>query len=361
MSKLFADREIRAIAIFLVLCLILAVIARLIRPLRNAELATRMINEELARGDSIALHPFDPNEVSYEELRAMGIRKSLAVHLVKYRTAGKVYRIKEDVALCYGVTDSIYAVLKPYITIGEKYRLAKGRMRDSFARGTAWKFEPRGKRKISLEPFRIDTVGAKFLQSTGVLSKRQAEALVRWRDLSGIYDMEELRACYVVSDSAARLMEPYVIFPEPRRDLLEEPIELNTADSATLRMVRGIGAKTVGRILEYRERLGGYARVEQLREVEGMTEANYELILKQISCNCCEIRKINLNFAPRDELARHPYISPRILRRLLKQRQLKGGWSTAEELLKDNILTKEEAERLAPYVVFGSEAPTPGK
>ncbi|MDE5622742.1 MAG: helix-hairpin-helix domain-containing protein, partial [Alistipes sp.] len=123
--------------------------------------------------------------------------------------------------------------------------------------------------------------------------------------------------------------------------------------SATLRRVVGIGEKTVGAILAYRERLGGFLRAEQLAEVPGVTESNYEKILQQIRCDSCEIRKIDINFARPNELARHPYMAPRTLRRLLKARELKGGWSTAEELVEEHIMTRGEAERLAPYLRFG--------
>lgn len=197
-------------------------------------------------------------------------------------------------------------------------------------------------------------MSVRYLRAIGALSKRQAEAFIRWRDLSGIYDMEELRDCYVVSDSVASALEPYVIFPERKPRPIEEPVELNTADSAALRSVSGIGPKTVVSILVYRERLGGFLRAEQLAEVPGVTERNYEKILKQIYCDSCKIRKIDINFASPKVLGRHPYIAPRTLRKLLKARQLKGGWSTAEELVEENILTREEAARLAPYLRFGS-------
>ena len=75
--------------------------------------------------------------------------------------------------------------------------------------------------------------------------------------------------------------------------------------------------------------------------------------MKQIYCDSFKIRKIDINFAAPNELGRHPYMAPRTLRKLLKARQLKGGWSTLEELVKDDILTREEAARLAPYLQFG--------
>ena len=54
-----------------------------------------------------------------------------------------------------------------------------------------------------------------------------------------------------------------------------------------------IGEKTVVSIIGYRDRLGGFLRAEQLAEVPGVTERNYEKILKQIYCDSCEIRKID--------------------------------------------------------------------
>lgn len=71
----------------------------------------------------LRLFRFDPNTVTYEELRLLGIAPRTAAGIVKYRTAGKVFAIPEDFAACYGITDSAYAVLKPYIDIGEAYRM----------------------------------------------------------------------------------------------------------------------------------------------------------------------------------------------------------------------------------------------
>lgn len=348
MAKFFSDREIRAVAVFLPLAGLLIGGIVLLRPKADPEAAFVAGMEMEGRADSVDLRPFDPNTVDYDGLRRLGLSKHEAVSLLKYRAAGKIFRIPEDVTLCYGISDSLYRRLAPYIRIGRKYAIAPRQYRTG---------------RVVPEPmpptrFRIDTVGARYLRAIGALSKRQAEAFIRWRDLSGIYDMEELRACYVVSDSVAAALEPYVIFPERRPHPVDAPVELNSADSAELRRVVGIGEKTVMRILGYRDRLGGFVSVAQLAEVPGVTESNYEKILKQICLDSCKIRKIDINFASPKELGRHPYMAPRTLRRLLKARQLKGGWSTAQELIDDHILTREEAARLAPYIEFGSAGGT---
>ena len=344
MAKLFSDREIRAVAIFLPLAGLLITALVLVRPSANPEAARRAEAAMEIRRDSVELRHFDPNTATLDDLLELGLSKHEAVSLLKYRAAGKVFRIPEDMALCYGISDSLYRRLAPWVRIGRKYAIAP----EEYRTGRILP-EP-----LAPQPFRIDTVSVRYLRAIGALSKRQAEAFVRWRDLSGIYDMEELRDCYVVSDSVAAALEPYIIFPERKPRPIEEPVELNTADSAALRSVSGIGPKTVGAILAYRERLGGFLRAEQLAEVPGVTERNYEKILKQIYCDSCKIRKIDINFASPKVLGRHPYIAPQVLRKLLKARQLKGGWSTAEDLIEEHIMTRKEAARLAPYLQFGS-------
>lgn len=349
---LFSEREIRAVAIFLPLAALVILAIALIRPrtegnaAREAEI--RLQTQLETQADSIVLRAFDPNTADLEQLRQLGLTKLEAVSLLKYRASGKIFRIPEDLTLCYGISDSLYRQLEPHIRIGRRYAIAPREYRTG--RLIA---DP-----IPVVPFRIDTVSARYLQAIGALTKGQAKAFVKWRDLRGIYDMEELRESYFITDSLATALEPYIIFAERKPKPTEVPIELNAADSAALRSVVGIGERSVVAILHYRERLGGFYRVEQLAEIPSVTERNYELILKQIYCDSCEIRKIDINFARPNELARHPYMAPPMLRKLLKARQLKGGWSTAEELIEDHIMTREQVARLAPYMHFGHSGPT---
>ena len=78
--------------------------------------------------------------------------------------------------------------------------------------------------------------------------------------------------------------------------------------------------------------------------------------MQQILCDSCKISKIDINFAAPKELERHPYVTAQALKRIIKKRQLKGGWSRIEEMTEQNILSEDEAKRLAPYLRFGLEA-----
>lgn len=350
---MFSRQQIRGLATIIVMVGIIVALLYIGKPRLKYYLAERdkvampatHSDEEPARD---SLFCFDPNTVTYEELRAMGFSKRTAVGIVKYRSMGKVFSIKEDFALCYGVTDSMYARLKPYIRIGSKYA-ARPKRDTLYAshRATERRFAPR-----PFEPFRIDTVGVEYLRQIG-FSTRQARSLIEYRNRAaeGIRDMAELRDCYVVSEEMADSLEAYVIFPElkPYGGL----VEINSADSATLRSVAGIGAKSVVAIMEYRRLLGGFHSIKQIAELKCVTAENFARISKQICCDSCVISKIDINFAPAIELERHPYMTRSAIKQIVELRKSKGGWKSFEEMIEDKIFGAEQATAIAPYLHFG--------
>jgi DNA uptake protein ComE-like DNA-binding protein len=138
------------------------------------------------------------------------------------------------------------------------------------------------------------------------------------------------------------------------RDPHEGLVEINSADSARLRSVRGIGGKTVVALLQYRKLLGGFVRKEQIAELKCVTEENFLKISEQIYCDSCNISKIDINFAPASQFEHHPYMSRRAIKLIVETRESKGGWNSIEEMQEDNIFTKEQAEAIAPYLSFGT-------
>jgi len=55
-------------------------------------------------------------------------------------------------------------------------------------------------------------------------------------------------------------------------------INLNTADKELLMSISGIGQKLAQRIVEYRQRQGGFKEKEELKNIKGITESKFEKI-----------------------------------------------------------------------------------
>lgn len=343
---MLSKQNIRGIIYVMAIIVVIALIAYFATPRKALTLAESGEKATTEKQDSLFF--FDPNTVTYDELLLLGFDKRTAVGIVKYRTAGKVFGIAEELALCYGVTDEMFARLRPYIKIGTKYATKPSKRNfDSLRSSRPQRFSPR-----PFEKFGIDTVGVEYLRLIG-FSTRQAEALIEYRKRGGgIFSMNELRDCYAVSEEMADSLAHFVILSV--RDPHEGLVEINSADSATLRKVRGIGEKTVVAVMQYRKLLGGFVRKEQIAELKCVTPDNFLKISEQIYCDSCKISKIDINFAPASEIEAHPYMSRRALKLILETRESKGGWNSIKEMQTENIFTEEQAKAIAPYLLFGT-------
>lgn len=56
---------------------------------------------------------------------------------------------------------------------------------------------------------------------------------------------------------------------------IETPVNLNTATAAQLEALPGVGPATAQRILEYRQKSGGFKKIEELMNVRGIGEASF--------------------------------------------------------------------------------------
>src|SRR5687767_13724282 len=61
----------------------------------------------------------------------------------------------------------------------------------------------------------------------------------------------------------------------PAASASASPLNLNTATTAQLETLPGIGARTAERIVEYRQKHGGFKKVEELMNVRGVGEKSF--------------------------------------------------------------------------------------
>lgn len=126
-------------------------------------------------------------------------------------------------------------------------------------------------------------------------------------------------------------------------------VDVNMADTALLRRVPGIGGKISEAIVTYRKKLGGFHSVEQLRELKIVSPELLEWF--EVSSSP-DIQRLNINKASFQVLNSHPYISYEQTKALLQYIRLYGKVKDEQALLETGLFTKEEVERLKPYLAF---------
>ena len=133
---------------------------------------------------------------------------------------------------------------------------------------------------------------------------------------------------------------------------------LNTADSAALVQLYGIGGYYARKILRYREVLGGsFVDARQLLEIEGFTQERFARIEKNVFVSEEDVKGFSILNAKRKALERHPYIGPYAARGIVTYLKLKGKESfenemhLLEQLVKEKIIGEGNAQKLREYLL----------
>jgi competence protein ComEA len=137
------------------------------------------------------------------------------------------------------------------------------------------------------------------------------------------------------------------------RSNLQRPLlEINTCDSASLEALPGIGPVLSARIIKFRKLLGGFASVNQLREVYGLSEEVFNIISLKVYADSTAVRKIKINSAEYKELIRLPYFEKYEVTAILKYRELKGSIKSMDEMIVNKLIAREKTEKIRPYLEF---------
>lgn len=129
-------------------------------------------------------------------------------------------------------------------------------------------------------------------------------------------------------------------------------VELNSADSASLLSIKGVGKYFAQAILHFRLVSGGYYAVEQLNDIRGMTPELYEKISAVCSVNPSLIRKIKINTASIDKLKSHPYLNFYQSKQIYELRRRKGKLSGIQDLEKLSEMDQLTLEKVGRYFNF---------
>ena len=140
-------------------------------------------------------------------------------------------------------------------------------------------------------------------------------------------------------------------FPKTAKLAAGETIFLNTADTAEWKKIPGIGNTFAARIVKYRNLLGGFVSVEQLREVYGIDNELFSRISLYIQADE-NFEKLQINKLEFRELLRHPYLNYKQVRAIVYLRKKKGNVASIHELAMLDEFTSEDIFRIEPYLEF---------
>jgi competence protein ComEA len=128
------------------------------------------------------------------------------------------------------------------------------------------------------------------------------------------------------------------------------PIDINTADTTALIALPGIGSKLASRIINFREKLGGFYSVTQLAETYGLPDSTFQKIQYLLQCPNPTLHQININTADVNILKAHPYIRWSIANAIIQYRKQHGNFKSVDDLQQVAIIPSDVFLKIKPYM-----------
>lgn len=227
------------------------------------------------------------------------------------------------------------------------------------------KREDKVKRK--LKPFDPNTVDEDGWGRMG-FSLKQSESIIKYRNmLGGFKDKLDLKSSFVIDDEKFKELEPYIQIRHKSKEPIESErkdylvtnkslinealmIDINSADSLSLLQLKGIGPFYSGKIIEYRNQLGGYYSKWQLLEIWNFDSSKLDEIEKQIWVDTNSIHLLSINTDSIHVLNKHPYITWNQAKAMVNYRQQHGKYASKDALLNVVIIDDSLLMKLLPYI-----------
>jgi competence ComEA-like helix-hairpin-helix protein len=342
----FTKNERRGIIVLLSLILVISFLPRLYaRFFSNSQpIDYASLSPLIAQWDSLkpvpidtVLFKFNPNTATKEDFLTLGLPQKVVTNILNYRNKGGKFYKKEDFKKIWDLEEADYQRLLPYISIE-----ANQNRDDENTYGFAEKSE---NSKGSLFLFDPNTASKEDFTRLG-LPEKVANNIINYRNKGGKYDTKEkFKNVWGLTENDFNRLSPYI-------DIKVKKIDINTATASDFQELKGIGEKLSLKIINFRDKLGGFASIDQLGTTYGLPEETFLAIKPNLSINPSTIKKININTATVEELNAHPYINWNEAKLIIEYRNQHGNYKSTEEILNIKAFEKAFFDKIKPYLTI---------
>jgi len=216
--------------------------------------------------------------------------------------------------------------------------------------------------KTSLFIFNPNTANKEIWLKLGV-KESVVNTIMKFRDKGGFFrNPEDLRRVFGLSPAMCETLIPYVSIPEQKftsskpnsgfrkSGKLFKTININQATLEDWKMLDGIGPGYAQRIINFREKLGGFYSIEQVAETYGLPDSVFQKIKTSIVFSNGPYRIIYLNEASTEDLKKHPYIDVRTANNIVSYRSQHGAFESVADLKKIVSLSPDIYEKIQHYL-----------
>ncbi len=220
--------------------------------------------------------PFDPNTLSEDSLVLAGFPPRVARNVVRYRQAGGRFRDAASLRKIYGMSDSLFARLAPFIQIDSPPTADTRRQAQQKAMVAPAETEKAPSLIVDVNRASLE----EWMQLKGI-GRAYGSRILRFREaLGGFASIEQVGETRGLPDSVFQQIRPMLAWSPILRKL-----DLNTADIRTLSAHPYITRMQARAIVAWRSQHGHYSNPEEVRRTGVFSEREIERLLPYLECS----------------------------------------------------------------------------
>jgi competence protein ComEA len=249
-----------------------------------AQAALKSATDSLASAESdvVELFAFDPNQLSADSLKLLGLPDRVVSSIVNYRNKGGKFRSAEQLSKIYSLTPEDFNRIAPFVSIESVEQQTWKRHFES----KEYSFKPDSvfeKRKFKstriVELNLADTLDLIEIRGIGNFLARK---IVERRDaLGGFLNINQLLEVYKIDDEVLDKIEPYLTVDSS----LVNKININQVSTDELKKHPYIKFSLANSLVNYRKAHGPYQKHEDLMKSHLMNDSIFKLIRPYIKLN----------------------------------------------------------------------------
>jgi len=309
--------------------------------------------------------PIDPNLADKQAFLNLGLSQKLVNTILNYRNKGGKFKDAKSLKKIYGMTESDFQRIQSYLFFLSTPEITARNNPKAIVVSQLLTSAAQVVIQPPTQKFDPNTISKKDLQAIG-LPEKIINRMIKFRNNGGKFQKaEELKVVYGMKEAWVEKLLPWMEIVKPMEidpekinlqkkkvKKKENPItDINQATFEDWQNLFGIGPYYADKIMGYREKLGGFVSVDQLKETNGLPDSILQSILPALRTS--EIfRKIKINKTSTKEMAMHPYITWKQANAIQKYRNQHGPFNTISDLENMLALNPEFISRIFPYIDF---------
>jgi DNA uptake protein ComE-like DNA-binding protein len=239
--------------------------------------------------------PFDPNNITKEELQKLPLPEYVINNIIKYKATGATFKNLEHFGKIYGVAPYIEE-LKPYLLFNKK-------------------------------------------------EQEEAEPALHFKKDTILYE----KNLSIDSIQAMQALSEETIKPKKVDNIV---VEINEANIYQLMQIKGVGEWYANKLISTRDKLGGFITKSQIYELSGIPADRLDQFIESLTIDHTKIKKWKINKALESEIYKYPYFTSKQAKILILYRMHHKGIKSLDQLRDVKVFTEEEIKRLEPYLDF---------